>query len=51
MSVVLTKFLNWLDRVTDQQPLWVIWLTLLALSTGVWFLVVLGFVSIARSMT
>ena len=51
MNVVLTKFLNWLDRVTDQQPLWVIWSHLLALSTVLWLVAVLAFVSIARSIT
>ena len=49
MNVVLTKFLNWLDRVTDHRPLWVIWTVLLALSMGAWFLAGLAFVSIVRS--
>ena len=51
MNAVLTKFLNWLDRVTDPHPLWVIWTVFSVLSMGLWFLAVLGFVSIARSIT
>jgi len=45
-------FLTWLDWVLDRldrTPLWAIYLILLALSMGSWYLVVLVFVSIARS--
>jgi len=46
----MDRFLNWLDQVTDTTPLWVIYLTLLALSTALWYLAVLGCASIVRSM-
>ena len=44
----MDRYLNWLDRVTDRQPLWVIYLILSALSMGLWYLAALGLESIAR---
>ena len=44
------RFLNWLDRVADTTPLWVIYLTLFLLSMGLWFLAALGLESIVNAM-
>jgi len=46
----MNRILNWLDRVTDTTPSWVIYLISLALSTGAWYLVVLGLESIVSAM-
>ena len=49
-SRFLNRCLDWLDQVTDRTPLWVTCLTLLALSTGAWYLVVQVCVTIADAM-
>jgi len=46
----MDRILNWLDRVTDTTPLWVIYLILFLLSMGVWFLAALGLESIVNAM-
>ena len=46
----MNRILNWLDRVVDTTPLWVIYLTLLALSMGLWYLAALGLESIVSAM-
>ena len=48
----MTFLSDWIGFWTalDRMPLWAIYLILLLLSMGVWYLVVLVFVSIARSM-
>ena len=46
----MDRILNWLDRVTDHIPLWAIYLILLVLSTGLWYLAALGLESIVSAM-